>query len=179
MTTLRRFTADDLFRFNNVNLDPLTETYNVGFYLGYLARWPEYCHVAESSSGTIMGYILGKVEGERKLWHGHVTAVTVAPEYRRLGMAERMMGILEEVSERIHDAYFVDLFVRASNSVAINMYRKFGYSVYRRVLGYYTGQGGEGDEDAFDMRKAMKRDVNKESVVPMKRAIQPWELEWH
>jgi hypothetical protein len=26
MTTIRRFVCEDLFRFNNVNLDPLTET---------------------------------------------------------------------------------------------------------------------------------------------------------
>ena len=43
-----------------------------------------------------------------------------------------------------HDAYFVDLFVRVSNAVAITMYEKFGYSVYRRVLEYYSGE-----EDAF------------------------------
>lgn len=28
-----------------------------------------------------MGYVLGKAEGEDKLWHGHVSAVTVAPRY--------------------------------------------------------------------------------------------------
>lgn len=28
---------------------------------------------------------MGKAEGKGELWHGHVTAVTVAPEYRRLG----------------------------------------------------------------------------------------------
>lgn len=33
MTTLRRFNLCDLFRFNNVNLDSLTETYNVTFYM--------------------------------------------------------------------------------------------------------------------------------------------------
>jgi len=38
MTTLRQFTCDDLFRFNAINLDPLTETYGVGFYLQYMAR---------------------------------------------------------------------------------------------------------------------------------------------
>lgn len=47
---------------------------------------------------------------------------------------------------RSYNGYFVDLFVRASNSVAIGMYRKFGYSVYRRVVGYYSGAM---DEDAF------------------------------
>ena len=63
MTTLRQFTCDDLFRFNPVNLDPLTETYGVGFYLQYLARWPEYFLVAESPSNDLMGYIMGKSEG--------------------------------------------------------------------------------------------------------------------
>jgi hypothetical protein len=37
-----------------------------------------------------------------------------------------------------HDGYFVDLFVRKSNDVAIHMYRRMGYSVYREVLGYYS-----------------------------------------
>ena len=63
MTTLRQFTCDDMFRFNPINLDPLTETYGVGFYLQYLARWPEYFLVAEAPSGDLMGYIMGKAEG--------------------------------------------------------------------------------------------------------------------
>ena len=73
-----------------------------------------------------------------------------------------------------HDGYFVDLFVRVSNVVAIGMYKKFGYSVYRTVLNYYSGE-----EDAFDMRKAMPRDVHGRSVVPLKRPVRPDELEWH
>ena len=67
MTTLRQFTCEDLFRFNPVNLDPLTETYGVGFYLTYLARWPEYFLAAEAPSGEIMGYIMGKAEGKLEL----------------------------------------------------------------------------------------------------------------
>ena len=63
MTCLRPFSVDDLFRFNNVNLDPLTETYGLTFYLQYLARWPEYFTVAENPAGEIMGYIMGKAEG--------------------------------------------------------------------------------------------------------------------
>ncbi|KAJ3182111.1 N(alpha)-acetyltransferase 20, NatB catalytic subunit, partial [Irineochytrium annulatum] len=91
---------------------------------------------------------MGKVEGVGKLWHGHVTAITVAPEFRRMGLARELMHNLEEVSEKIYNAYFVDLFVRVSNSVAIGMYNKLGYSVYRRVLGYYHG-GATETEDAF------------------------------
>jgi N-terminal acetyltransferase B complex catalytic subunit len=118
--------------------------------------------------------VLGKAEGEGKLWHGHVTAVTVAPECRRLGLATKLMSVLEETTEKVyghmpslhdlkrpsigvqlgavrvatervghqcrHNGYFVDLFVRKSNELAITLYSKLGYSTYRRVIGYYSGQ---------------------------------------
>ena len=44
---------------------------------------------------------MGKAEGPGELWHGHVTAVTVAPEFRRLGLARSMMKYLEDVSEHV------------------------------------------------------------------------------
>ncbi len=43
--------------------------------------------------------VMGKAEGKDKNWHGHVSAVTVAPEFRRIGMAGRFMKILEDVTE--------------------------------------------------------------------------------
>lgn len=43
---------------------------------------------------------MGKAEGPGKEWHGHVTALSVAPEYRRLGLAEKLMAVLEEISDR-------------------------------------------------------------------------------
>mmetsp|Transcript_24205 Transcript_24205/g.63207 ORF Transcript_24205/g.63207 Transcript_24205/m.63207 type:complete len:184 (+) Transcript_24205:80-631(+) len=176
MTTTRPFKCDDLFKFNRVNLDPLTETYNMSFYFKYLARWPDYFSLTESTSGRMMGYIMGKAEGAGKDWHGHVTAVTVAPEYRRLGLAKKMMDGLEELSEKKYNGYFVDLFVRRSNDVAVAMYQKFGYEIYRTVLKYYTGDAEEENEDAFDMRKALARDPKKESMVPLGRDIHPHEL---
>jgi len=57
------------------------------------------------------------------------------------------------------NAWFVDLFVRRSNEIAKELYRKMGYSVYRRVLAYYND-----DEDALDMRKPLKRDKDKKHV---------------
>jgi N-terminal acetyltransferase B complex catalytic subunit len=44
--------------------------------------------------------------------------------------------------------------------------------VFRTVVGYYSGE-----EDAYDMRKAMPRDVHKRSLVPTKSRIYPHELE--
>ncbi|KAG6416236.1 hypothetical protein SASPL_123662 [Salvia splendens] len=189
MTTIRRFCCNDLLRFASVNLDHLTETFNMSFYMTYLARWPDYFHVADAPGNRVMGYIMGKVEGQGESWHGHVTAVTVDPEYRRQQLAKKLMNLLEEISDKIKledlmdsgkpgringdKAYFVDLFVRASNTPAIKMYEKLDYVVYRRVLRYYSGE-----EDGLDMRKALSRDVEKKSIIPLKRPITPDELEY-
>ena len=167
MCTLRPFTCQDLFRYNAVNLDPLTETYNLGFYLTYLSKWPEYFYVAESPSGNIMGYIMGKSEARQNNpldWHGHVTAISVADKFRRIGLAAILMRHLEKVSELKH-CYFVDLFVRVSNNVAITMYKNMGYKVFRTIQGYYTSAFEEA-EDAYDMRKALSRDRDKDSEKP-------------
>ncbi|KAJ1729669.1 N(alpha)-acetyltransferase 20, NatB catalytic subunit [Coemansia biformis] len=176
MSTIKRFRAMDLFRFNTVNLDQFTETYDLGFYLSYLAHWPDLFTLAESTDGRLMAYLMGKVEGKGTDWHGHVTALTVAPECRRLGLACGLMRGLEEVSEQIHDCYFVDLFVRPSNTAAIRLYEHLGYILYRQVIDYYYGDGVMPTENAHDMRKALRRDTLRESVVPLARPITVDEL---
>ncbi|KAK0568452.1 N-alpha-acetyltransferase 20 [Tilletia horrida] len=113
----------------------------------------------------VMGYVIGKAEGKKQELHGHVTAITVAPEYRRLGLAQGLMRLLEDSSSQVYDAYFIDLFVRPSNYLAIKMYEGLGYSVYRKVIEYYHGGGANGeDEDGYDMRKPMPRDTKRKSV---------------
>ncbi|KIP06234.1 hypothetical protein PHLGIDRAFT_19489 [Phlebiopsis gigantea 11061_1 CR5-6] len=168
MSVLRPFRATDLFKFNNINLDIWTETYGISFYLSYLARWPDLCCAQEAPSGRMMGYIIGKAEGQNLEWHGHITALTVAPEYRRLSLARKMVDLLEYVSDKGYKGYFVDLYVRCTNAVAISMYERMGYSVYRRVREYYgslgMGRAGKDEEDAFDMRKPLSRDTGRRSV---------------
>ncbi|KAF2837888.1 acyl-CoA N-acyltransferase [Patellaria atrata CBS 101060] len=173
MCSTRPMKCSDLFKINKCNLDPLVETYNIGFYLEYLTRWPMLCQVIENMHGQIEGYILAKTEAspfppnpspyDPKTcrnpnylpWHGHVTALTVAPEFRRQGHARTLTAALERACER-ENCWFVDLFVRVDNHTAIAMYRKMGYTVYRRVVGYYND-----DTDAFDMRKPLSRDKDK------------------
>ncbi|XP_046777781.1 N-alpha-acetyltransferase 20 isoform X2 [Gallus gallus] len=175
MTSLRAFTCDDLFRFNNINLDPLTET--VSFpcrgHRGRPRGAPPLtlCSLTEDR-------IMGKAEGSvaREEWHGHVTALSVAPEFRRLGLAAKLMELLEEISEK-KGGFFVDLFVRVSNQVAVNMYKQLGYSVYRTVLEYYSASNGEPDEDAYDMRKALSRDTEKKSIIPLPHPVRPEDIE--
>ena len=179
MSTLRPFSIYDIYKFNNVNLDILTETYHTDFYGQYLAQWNEYCVTAQNSTGNIEGYLLGKVEGKDKNWHGHVTAVTVAPDYRKQGLAKALMELLEYVTTYVHDAYFVDLFVRSTNKVAIEMYQKQGYSIYRIVDKYYSDDTNQPAEDAYDMRKSMPRDKKGETSIPTGKRIKPDELEFN
>uniref|UniRef100_A0A7S2ZDF1 N-acetyltransferase domain-containing protein n=2 Tax=Rhodosorus marinus TaxID=101924 RepID=A0A7S2ZDF1_9RHOD len=166
MATTRRLTTDDLYKFNLVNLDPFTVTFNMHFYFQYMSQWPDFQKVMLSPNGTIMGYMIGKAEGTGENWHGHVSAVTVAPEYRRLGLARKLMDFIEELSEKTFNCYFVDLFVRVTNTVAIEMYKHFGYVVYRTVMEYYSG-----NEDAYDMRKALGRDVQRKSMIPLSNPV--------
>ncbi|KAH9284105.1 N-alpha-acetyltransferase 20 [Echinococcus granulosus] len=206
MTTYREFNIFDLLRFANVNLDPFTETYSSSYYMQYMSMWPEYMRVAESPiltvfaskadsvlGGRVMGYMIAKSEGYGENWHGHVTALSVAPEYRRMGLASRLMLEFEDTSDRqvqlFHEfncvwpvgfvekkCYFADLFVRASNELGHSVYTKLGYIIYRRVLNYYAGK--DDGEDAFDMRKALSADKDRRSVKPMTRPVHVDELEF-
>lgn len=77
--------------------------------------------------------------------------MTVAPEYRRLAVARTLCARLERASDAPYRGFFVDLFVRRSNGVAIRMYERMGYSVFRCVRDYYAnlGPGLAGAEDAY------------------------------
>ncbi len=58
-------------------------------------------------------------------WHAHITALTVAPASRRLGLARLLSHSLERAGDE-YNAWFVDLFVRESNSVAVGLYEGMG-----------------------------------------------------
>jgi N-terminal acetyltransferase B complex catalytic subunit len=93
-------------------------------------------------------------------FHAQISALTVAPHARRLGLARTLSQSLEHSSDE-YDAWFMDLFVRKSNTIAQALYRGIGYSVYRRVLDYYIDDStdpSKDGEDAFDMRKPLRRD---------------------
>lgn len=101
-------------------------------------------------------------------WHAHITALTIAPPARRLGLARVLSQSLEQAGDRA-DAYFVDLFVRKSNAIAIGLYTGLGYTVFRKVMEYYSDNATPGaeegrGEDAYDMRKPLKRDKDRRHV---------------
>lgn len=89
---------------------------------------------------------MGKVEGDPPYmqfsgnyfpWHGHVTALTVAPQYRRLGLARTLTGALERGCEE-QRAWFVDLFVREGNDIAVGLYRGSGFVLSSVLINVLT-----------------------------------------
>ncbi|KAI1326888.1 N-acetyltransferase 5 [Xylariaceae sp. FL0255] len=184
--SFRPFKPTDLDNFAKCNMDPLTETYDLSFYLQYYARWPTLFQVAVDQKGNILGYIMGKIESSPEYmkqsphylpWHAHITALTVAPEARRLGIGQILTKQLEDGSESANP-WFVDLFVRKSNEKAIKLYEKMGYSVYRVVKDYYGDNPNDPSargEDAYDMRKPMPRDKTLKHIRKDGRnhAVQP------
>ncbi|XP_055561973.1 N-alpha-acetyltransferase 20-like [Falco cherrug] len=119
---------------------------------------------------TIPGKAEGSVAGEE--WLGRVTALSVAPEFQRLGLAAKLMELLGEISGK-KGGFFVDLFVSVSNRVAVNMYKQLGSRVYRTVSERYSASSGEPDEDAYDTRKALCRDTEKKSIIPLPHPVRP------
>ena len=108
MTSFRPFTSHDLLKYNLINTDCLTETYGLSFYLSYLAQWPEYFVAAETLGKSLSGYVMGKSEGNAKLFHGHVTALTVAPPHRRQKLANKLM----EKLEHRHITRYIESFIQ-------------------------------------------------------------------
>ena len=48
---------------------------------------------------TTMNLPSPQSEGQGEEWHGHVTTLTVSPQFRRLGIAHTLMNQLEKISE--------------------------------------------------------------------------------
>lgn len=67
MAAIRPMTPMDLLKFNPCNLDHLTETYNIGFYLEYFTKWPHLCKVIEGPNGQIEAYSTSSVAGVEKM----------------------------------------------------------------------------------------------------------------
>jgi ribosomal-protein-alanine N-acetyltransferase len=76
----------------------------------------------------------------------HIIAIGVKNGYRQLGIGESLLIATIELAQ-ILNANLVTLEVRASNKVAQELYKKYGFQVTGRRLRYYSSDG----EDAIIM----------------------------
>ena len=111
----------------------------------HLLCTPEYPSLAlVDASGECIGYIgSAKVLDELQIIN-----VAVAPEHRGKGLGKVLMHAFDELCLK-EDIALVSLEVRESNSVAIALYRAFGYEVAGKRKGFYRAP----TEDALVMLK--------------------------
>lgn len=96
--------------------------------------------------GDVVGYIGSQsVCGESDMMN-----VAVHPDHRRKGIAEKLIAALSEgLKERGNLALTLE--VRASNTPAISLYEKLGFSQVGRRPNYYRNP----KEDALILRKSL------------------------
>ena len=100
--------------------------------------------VAENENGCILGYV-GMMT---VLDEGYIANIAVAPEHRRKGVADALIEELE-LRAREKSLAFMTLEVRESNTPAIGLYSKHGFTAVGVRRGYYE----KPREDALLMTK--------------------------
>lgn len=99
-------------------------------------------YIARIQDKTV-GYMgLSKIAGE-----GYVTNVAVLPEYRRLGIGNKILN--HAINDSENELEFISLEVRTSNAAAISLYEKFGFKNVGVRKRFYTNPV----EDAIIMTK--------------------------
>lgn len=82
------------------------------------------------------------------LGEGYITNVAVNEQYRRMGIAKKLIDLLCEYGKE-HSLEFITLEVRVSNSAAISLYEKAGFKTEGTRKRFYCMP----EEDAFIMTK--------------------------
>lgn len=142
MIVIRNFRPTDLSRVYDIEKRSFKDPYHVLFLINLYDLYPEGFFVAEKN-GVVVGYIISRKIGGS----GHILAIAVAPEHRRMGIGKALM---ERVVQHFlaNNVKRIWLEVRASNKGAIIFYKKIGFHVVKTVRRYYADK-----EDAVVLEK--------------------------
>lgn len=84
----------------------MTSQFSMDFYLTYMSKWPDLFFTEGAPNGDLVGFGVGKIEGdpspEKIDLRGHVSVLTIAPEYRRARFSLTFMKFIEDVSEKVY-----------------------------------------------------------------------------
>jgi ribosomal-protein-alanine N-acetyltransferase len=103
-----------------------------------------------------------------RLWSAevHISTIAVHPDWRGRGLGELLLlTALEQALEL--EASMVSLEVRASNRVAQNLYRKYGFRFVRVHRGYYRN-----GEDAWLMETGVHLDAYRGRLSRLRQVLE-------
>ena len=144
MLRIREAGPGDLPSVMRINRICLPENYTYFFFESILRNYPKTFLVAEVN-GKMAGYIMCRIErGFSKLDKlnfkklGHVISIAVLPEYRRKGIARNLLSSALKALKEHYGCEEAYLEVRVSNSPALSLYRKLGFTVIKVSKRYYV-----------------------------------------
>jgi ribosomal-protein-alanine N-acetyltransferase len=89
----------------------------------------------------IAGFVIGRIDVEKKKRSGHILTIDVTPAYRQQGIAQKLLQGLENIFKE-KGIKECRLEVREDNVAALELYRKLGYLESGRLEGYYGSAHG-------------------------------------
>jgi len=98
-------------------------------------------------SGRIAGYMVSCAKSGK----AEIVSIAVHPKYQKLGVGSALM-VHTLAALKKKKSQSVKLMVRTTNSSGVRFYRRFGFTLVRRVPRYYEDGG-----DAFRMSLAKQR----------------------
>ncbi len=113
---------------------------------GFLARLKRALSVHEDAPPEIEGQILGYAGMWILADEAHIMSIASRQEARHTGVGEALLTALIDLAQR-HKARVVTLEVRISNTIAQNLYEKYGFQKVGTRKGYYL----DNKEDALIM----------------------------
>ena len=145
MLEFRKLKLRDLNKIEEIERTSYPTPWSRSMFAGELAKPSSICLGAiDGERDELVGYLI--ISRYVDAWH--VMNIAVAPEYRRKGIARRLMERLFEVTARdVRRGYTLE--VRVSNEAAIRLYEELGFRARGVRRGYYT----DNREDALIMWK--------------------------
>jgi ribosomal-protein-alanine N-acetyltransferase len=140
---IRRLELRDLGQIEEIEQRSYPTPWSRSMFAGEIAKPSSVCLGAfDSENGALGGYLI--VSRYVDAWH--VMNIAVAPDYRRHGIARRLLNELFEVTVDDGQRGYT-LEVRVSNADAIRLYEQMGFRGRGVRRGYYT----DNREDALIM----------------------------
>ncbi|AEC51827.1 acetyltransferase [Pyrococcus sp. NA2] len=141
LVTIRPAKLFDIAYIMRIEQLSFKEKYPRGLFLTFLEANPDTFLVAEYN-GKVIGYVMGYLRPDME---GHIMSIAVDPDYRGNGIGKALMiAVIEKLFKK--GARWIGLEVRVSNKIAINLYKKLGFKIVKRIYSYYSD-----GEDAFYM----------------------------
>ncbi len=128
--------------------------------------WSKKSLRAEIENNRLANYFVCETRGEARevvgyfgIWvvldEGHINNIAIAKAHRSLGYGDVLMGYIEEFAKERRLAALT-LEVRRSNTVAINLYKKYKFVQMGIRKNYYQKE----NEDALILWRYLEEDVH-------------------